>query len=66
VVHIHPNNCCGSVKRRGIEVPRILEFTFYNKNRVMETTYRVDFPHILDRDNTARKKSLPVPKCWYI
>jgi hypothetical protein len=65
VVHIHPNNCCGSVKRRGIEVPRILEFTFYNKNRVTETKYRADFPHILDRDNTVRKKTLLLPKCWY-
>jgi hypothetical protein len=65
VVHIHPNNCCGKVKRRGIEVPRIMEFTFYNKNRATETKYRKDFPHILDRDNTPRKKPLHLPKCWY-
>jgi hypothetical protein len=65
VVHIHPNNCCGRVKRRGIEVPRIMEFTFYNKNRVAETKYRNDFPHVLDRDNTSRKKPLNLPKCWY-
>lgn len=65
VVHIHPNNCCGSVRRRGIEVPRIMEFTFCNKNRVRETKYREDFPHILDRDNTSRKRPLHLPKCWY-
>ena len=65
VVHIHPNNCCGRVKRRDIVVPRIMEFTFYNKNRVTETRYRNDFPHVLDRDNTARKKPLNLPPCWY-
>jgi Methyltransferase FkbM domain len=65
VAHIHPNNCCGSVRRRGIEVPRIMEFTFYNKRRVTETKSRKDFPHILDRVNTGRKKPLPLPKCWY-
>jgi len=65
VAHLHPNNCCGSVQRRGIEVPRIMEFTFCNKRRVTETKYRKDFPHILDRDNTGRKKPLPLPKCWY-
>ena len=25
VVHIHPNNCCGSVKSAGLEIPRIAE-----------------------------------------
>jgi hypothetical protein len=65
VVHIHPNNCCGSVKRAGMEVPRIMEFTFYNKNRVADAKYRKDFPHILDRDNTSRKRTLRLPKCWY-
>jgi hypothetical protein len=65
VAHIHPNNCCGSVRRRGIEVPRIMEFTFYNRNRVKETRYRKDFPHVLDRENTPRKKPLHLPKCWY-
>jgi methyltransferase FkbM-like protein len=65
VVHIHPNNCCGSVRRRGLEVPRIMEFTFYNKNRVTGTKSRKDFPHALDKDNTPRKKPLQLPKCWY-
>jgi hypothetical protein len=65
VVHIHPNNCCGSVSRRGIEVPRIMEFTFYNRNRVTESNYRKDFPHVLDRDNTSRKRPLQLPNCWY-
>ena len=27
-IHIHPNNCCGSLRKGGIEIPRVLEFTF--------------------------------------
>jgi hypothetical protein len=65
VVHIHPNNCCGSAKRADIEVPRVMEFTFYNKNRVTETKYRKDFPHILDRDDVAQHEPLHLPTCWY-
>jgi hypothetical protein len=65
VAHIHPNNCCGSVRKGRIEVPRILEFTFYNKSRVSHTTYKREFPHPLDRDNVAANKTLHLPECWY-
>jgi len=34
VVHIHPNNCCGSVKSRGLEIPRIAEITFLRNDRL--------------------------------
>jgi hypothetical protein len=65
VAHIHPNNCCGSVKKGVIEVPRVMEFTFYNKNRVGRTTDKSKFPDPLDRDNVATNKPLELPKCWY-
>ncbi len=64
VVHIHPNNCCGSVKSRGLEIPRVAEFTFYRNDRLKEKTFRRTFPHPLDRDNTA-KRSLVLHPCWY-
>jgi hypothetical protein len=64
VVHIHPNNCCGSVKSRGLEIPRIAEFTFYRNDRLKKKAFRESFPHPLDRDNTA-KRTLVLPKCWY-
>ncbi len=64
VVHIHPNNCCGSVKSRGLEIPRVAEFTFYRNDRLNGKDYRQSFPHPLDRDNTA-KQSLLLPGCWY-
>jgi hypothetical protein len=64
VVHIHPNNCCGSVKGRGLEIPRVAEFTFLRNDRFRQRGPRRDFPHPLDGDNT-RKRSLPLPQCWY-
>jgi len=66
VAHIHPNNSGGCCKLGSIEVPRLLELTFYNKNRVFDTK-NTDcvFPHPLDRDNVTNKKTLYLPKCWY-
>jgi len=64
VVHIHPNNCCGSVRADGLEVPRIAEFTFHRNDRLEGRTPRRAFPHPLDRNNT-RKKTLALPPCWY-
>ncbi len=64
VVHIHPNNCCGSVKSAGLEIPRIAEFTLLRKDRFRSTGYRTEFPHALDRPNVA-KKPLHLPPCWY-
>jgi hypothetical protein len=64
VVHIHPNNCCGSIRSRGLVIPRVAEFTFYRNDRLKQKVYSDSFPHSLDRDNTA-KRSLPLPECWY-
>jgi hypothetical protein len=64
VVHIHPNNCCGSVKADELELPRIAEFTLQRTNRLKQHVYRRTFPHVLDRDNT-RKATLVLPPCWY-
>ncbi len=64
VVHIHPNNCCGSVKSAGIEIPRIAEFTLLRRDRLRSQAYRTTFPHALDRPNVA-KKPLQLAPCWY-
>jgi hypothetical protein len=64
VVHIHPNNCCGSVKSAGLEIPRIAEFTLLRRDRLRSTAYRTTFPHPLDRPNVA-KKPLHLAPCWY-
>ena len=64
VAHIHPNNCCGSFKSAGLELPRVAEFTFYRNDRISNPTPCTNFPHPLDYDNT-RKKTLVLPECWY-
>jgi hypothetical protein len=64
VVHIHPNNCCGSARSRGIEIPRLAEFTFHRRDRGKERGLRQTYPHPLDRDNVDRP-SLVLPACWY-
>ena len=65
VVHIHPNNICDSLSKGGIEIPRIMEFTFYSKKRAPAIKRRNDFPHPLDRDNVSDKRPLALPTCWY-
>ena len=63
-VHIHPNNCCGSVKHSSIEIPSVIEITFLRNDRVKNPSPANVFPHLLDRDNT-QNPPLPLPKCWY-
>lgn len=64
VVHVHPNNCCGSFRSRGLVIPRVAELTFHRNDRVRCRAPRTEFPHPLDRDNT-RKATLPLDRCWY-
>jgi hypothetical protein len=64
VVHIHPNNCCGSVVSGGIEIPRIAEFTWLRNDRVRTRDFARTFPHPLDRPNVA-KPPLDLPAQWH-
>lgn len=64
VVHNHPNNCCGSIKSQGLELPRITELTFHRRDRLQTAKTATQFPHPLDADNTARP-TLVLPRCWY-
>lgn len=64
VVHIHPNNCCGSVTSGGIEIPRIAEFTWLRNDRLRSARHQTSFPHPLDRPNVA-KADLVLPRCWH-
>jgi hypothetical protein len=63
-VHLHPNNCCGSIKRAGLEIPRVMEFTFLRNDRINRSSYQRVFPHPLDGDSTDNA-TLPLPSCWY-
>lgn len=64
IVHMHPNNCCGTASWGGVEIPRVMELTLLRRDRLAATGYCEDFPHVLDRDNTPRPP-LPLPSMWY-
>jgi hypothetical protein len=51
-VHIHPNNCGGSVTVGGIELPQFAEFTLARRDRVVAGRFATVFPHPLDADCT--------------
>lgn len=64
VVHAHPNNCAGVTAYNGIEIPSVIEFTFYNRDRNPPGAYCADFPHALDADNCKNRPSVTLPVCW--
>lgn len=64
VVHIHPNNCCGSVTSKGLELPRIVEITLHRRDRISGREFATRFPHPLDADNTPHP-TLVLPAAWY-
>lgn len=63
-VHLHPNNCRSSIYMQGIEIPRVMEFTFLRNDRIDNYAYTSSFPHPLDSDNTTNP-SVNLPACWY-
>ncbi len=65
VVHLHPNNCCGSERTGVLEIPRLMEFTFLNRRRVKDPKPKVRFPHRLDAEIFPELQPLVLPKCWY-
>tara|TARA_Y100001970_G_C14256471_1_gene875867 strand:+ start:7827 stop:8636 length:810 start_codon:yes stop_codon:yes gene_type:complete len=65
VVHIHPNNHCGSIKFKDLEIPRVAEFTFLRNDRFKNKVPEIQFPHKLDKDNLKKRKTLVLHKCWY-
>lgn len=65
VVHIHPNNCCGLVKRGDLEVPSVVEITFYRNDRLKQKSYCKAYPHPLDQDNMPEHQTLTLPESWH-
>lgn len=64
VVHLHPNNCCGMLEHKGVEVPRVLEVTLIRKDRCTVKSQYVTLPHPLDRDNVATNPTIVMPDAW--
>jgi hypothetical protein len=65
IVHIHPNNCCGTAKYKNLVIPRVMEFTFLRKDRITNREPAKIFPHSLDIKNVAEKADIHLPTCWY-
>lgn len=65
VVHLHPNNCCGTIEHKGIKVPRVLEVTLIRKDRCTVQSKYVTLPHPLDQDNVATNPTLTITDVWF-
>lgn len=66
VVHLHPNNCCGTVTQSGVTIPRVLELTLLRNDRFTSANPANAFPHPLDRPNLSHKPDLVLPDDWYM
>ncbi len=65
IVHLHPNNCCGIENRMGVQIPRVMEFTFLRNDRITKKKKQLNFPHYLDKDCIEEKPHLSLPKNWH-
>jgi len=64
-VHIHPNNSSPLLKKGGLAIPPLAEFTFLRRDRLRAPQrYARQFPHPLDSDNTDRPH-FALPPCWW-
>lgn len=64
IVHIHPNNSGHVSARNGIEVPTVLEFTFFRRDLVADSSPLSFEPHPLDQQNSKGRPDLVLPFCW--
>ncbi|QLL22941.1 hypothetical protein DLE03_00810 [Actinobacteria bacterium IMCC25003] len=56
VVHLHPNNCCGTWTYGDFEFPRIIELTLHRKNRSMYSRPVSSSRNELDHPNVESSK----------
>lgn len=55
LVHFHGNNCCGTVKHRGVNIPNVFECTYLHKKYFGDNIPELNtdiIPGILDMKNT--------------
>lgn len=64
VVHIHPNNNADIAIINGVEIPKIMEFTFYRRDRAKINEKKLTFPHMHDSPNTISLPDIVLPSCW--
>lgn len=64
VVHVHPNNCCGTTPIFGVPIPRVLEVTYLRRDRALAPSVRTRLPHASDRDCVSGRPSVLLPSDW--
>ena len=62
-VHAHANNCCGTVQLAGVDVPKVIELSFYRKDANIGPK-TISIPHPLDIINDPGKPALPLGYPW--
>lgn len=65
VVHLHPNNCEGEVRKWGLSVPRVMEITFIRKDICQKLGSVNQYPHQLDQACVPSKPDLVLDQFWY-
>lgn len=66
IVHAHPNNVCPPRVRGDLEIPQVMEYTFYRKGDAkLDPAKPLEIPHPLDSDNVQKNQSYNLPKCLY-
>jgi hypothetical protein len=60
VVHLHPNNCCGTWRYAGLEFPRLIEVTLHRKDRAKAELSNSEVPHSLDSDCVPSNEPLTI------
>jgi Methyltransferase FkbM domain len=66
VLHIHPNNAWSIRKLDEIEIPPVMEFTFYRKDRALSLQAATHFPHPLDCVNDQSVPDVVLPSAWHL
>ena len=64
VVHLHPNNVLAPTKFAGLEIPSLLEVTFYRKDRPVKVDESPPLPHPLDHNCVPGNPTVVVPAYW--
>jgi hypothetical protein len=66
ICHGHPNNMGGQILINGIKIPRIIEFTFINKNLIKKKEkINYTLPHSLDIKNYSAAPEIYLDKIFY-
>lgn len=58
VVHIHPNNCCGTVLVAGVVLPKLIGFSFLRNDRALFDPSHKSIPSSLDYPNVQSKAEI--------